>query len=444
MAEPRGGREQWASRRGFVLAAVGCAVGLGNVWRFPYTVAEHGGAAFVLVYLVLTAAVGVPLLLAELALGRRGAAGPVVALGRLGGPRWQWLGWAFVAGVAAMLAYYGVIGGWTLRYVAAYFAGHAPTDPATFFSEAATGPGAAAALLAFLAMSAAIVARGVRGGIERLATCLLPLLAATIGGLACYAATLDGAAQAYTYLLRPDFDALRSLDTWSHAAGQTFFSLSLGMGAMLTFGSYLARSDGLARSSIGIAAADLMVALIAGLAVFPLLFALGGAGDVAENAIGALFIAIPSAFAGLGTAGEVLGLLFFAALAVGAWTSAVAMLEVVVAAVVEATGARRAPVTWALAAGIAVVGLAPALDRSVLAWMDRLAGELFAVAGGLVLALFVGWFMQDPAREIGGPGSVLPRVWVGAIRVVVPAVLAVLLWSALGSTWAAATAGLPG
>jgi len=188
---------------------MGCAVGLGNLWRFPYTVAEHGGAAFVLAYLILTAAVGVPLLMAELAVGRRAAAGPVEALAKLGGEGWRPLGWALVLGVSAMLAYYAVIGGWTLRYAATYLVGQSPADPASFFNGVASGQGAIVGALIFLALCGIVVARGIRGGIERLATWLLPFLFVSVVGLAVYAATLDSAGAAYRFLLRPDFGELR-------------------------------------------------------------------------------------------------------------------------------------------------------------------------------------------------------------------------------------------
>ena len=290
-------------------------------------------------------------------------------------------------------------------------------------------------MIAFLTMTTAIVARGIRGGIERLARGLVPLLVMCLAGLALFGATLEEGRAAYGFLFRPDLAPLLRLETWSHAAGQAFFSLSLGFGAMLTFGSYLQQDLPLGRTALTIAGADLAVALLAGLAVFPLLFAAGGLGSGAEGAMGALFVAIPNALLDLGPLGQGLGLVFFLALAVGAWTSAVAMMEVVVVALVEATGVRRARCAWSVGAVLSAVGLLPAYDLAALGWMDLLVGEVWTVAGGLLLALFAGWVLRDPTREFLQAGRWQRGAWVVLLRVAVPAALALLLWGASVSAW---------
>ncbi|MFQ5696934.1 MAG: sodium-dependent transporter, partial [Myxococcota bacterium] len=323
------GRERWGSRIGFLGAAVGSAVGLGNMWRFSYLAAEHGGAAFVVFYLGFTLVIGLPVLLAELGLGRAAARSPIPALIYSGGRRWGALGGLFVATGFLILSYYSVIGGWTLRYafdaVTQGFGGHAGAR----FDLVAQGPGAVGWHALFLALTSWIVARGIRGGIERATLVMMPLLFVLVCGIAIYASLLEGAAEGYRFYLAVDARELLSLRALEDAAGQAFFSLSLGMGAMLTYASYLSSDAHLPREALVIALSDFAVAFIAGLMVFPLIFALGLQSHVSQSAIGALFVTLPTAFADLGAPGRGLGLLFFAALFFGALTSAISLLEVV-------------------------------------------------------------------------------------------------------------------
>ena len=292
-AGQQGVREHWRGRMGFLLAAVGSAVGLGNMWRFSYLAAEHGGAAFVLLYLAFTVAIGLPVLLAELVIGRGAQRGPVGALLHFGGRSWSRLGLLFVAGGFTILAYYSVIAGWTLRFALAGLVGGFDGDAAARFDNAVAGPAAVGWHLAFMALTAGVIAGGVRGGIERCAKVLMPTLFAILVGLAVYAATLDGSAAGYARYLQPDPAQLRSPSVWVDAAGQAFFSLSLGMGAMLAFASYLERDRPVAGDSLTIAAADFGVAFTAGLVVFPILFALGLQDGVGGSPVGALFITLP-------------------------------------------------------------------------------------------------------------------------------------------------------
>jgi NSS family neurotransmitter:Na+ symporter len=431
-------REQWASKFGFLMAAVGSAVGLGNMWRFSYLTAEHGGAAFVVLYVGMVLLVGLPVLLAELVLGRGAGRSPIQALTHFGGNAWKPLGFLFVASGFLILAYYSVIAGWTMRYtIDAAFGSFGP-DPAARFSAVSQGPQAILWHLLFMAVTIAIVARGIKSGIELTTTITMPLLFLVVCGLAVYAATLEGAEPGYSYYLQTDYHGILSRRVLSQAAGQAFFSLSLGMGAMLTYASYLSRDQHLPNESVIIAAADFAVAFIAGLVVFPLLFALGLSSQVGESTVGALFITLPGAFGRMGTAGQLVGVLFFSALVVGALTSAISLLEVVVASAMDGLQWSRHRSAIVLGSVIAVCGLPAASDIDILGAMDEVANNVFLLGGGLALAVFVGWVMPDPIGEVrtGAPGVRWFFLWRTLLRFVVPAVLLYILVDAIPRTLA--------
>ncbi len=429
-------RERWSSRRGFLLAAVGSAVGLGNMWRFSYLTAEHGGAAFVVLYLLLTLLVGLPLLLAELTVGRGAGRSPMQALGHFGGPAWKPLGLVFVAAGFLILSYYSVIAGWTVRYAGTALLTGFDATIADRFGDIAQGLDSFGFHVLFMGGTIAIVARGIRSGIERTTLVLMPLLFALVLGLAVYAATLDGAGDGYAYYLSTSFEEIFSLDVLTEAAGQAFFSLSLGMGAMMTYASYLSRQHDLPGESVVIAGADFGVAFLAGLVVFPLIFALDLASAVSGSTVGALFITLPKAFAGMGAVGRVVGFAFFAALVVGALTSAISLLEVVVATTIDGLGWSRTRAALVMGAAITALGAPSAWSLDVLDVVDQVANNLFLIGGGLALSIFVGWVMRNPMEEMR-PGS--PRVrwillWRGLLRFAVPLLLIVVLYDAVPKT----------
>jgi NSS family neurotransmitter:Na+ symporter len=433
-------RERWSSRSGFILAAIGSAVGLGNMWRFSYLASDNGGAAFVLLYLAVTALVGLPVLLAEIVVGRGSQKSPIRALAHYGGDVWKPLGLVFVAAGFLILSYYGVIAGWTVRYaVIALVTGFGP-EVESACGGIALGGHAFGYPLLFTVASIAIVAGGVKGGIERTAVVLMPLLFALLCGLALYAATLDGGGPGYRHYLQPDWSEVMSLEIFTKAAGQAFFSLSLGMGAMLTFGSYLGRDNHLPNETLMIAGADVGVAFIAGLVVFPVVFAFGLADKVGESTVGALFITLPQAFASMGPiVGRVVGVLFFASLIVGALTSAVSLLEVVVSSTIDSLGWTRKRATWVMGAAIAALGIPSAWSTNFLGVIDTVANNLFLLGGGLALSVFVGWAMDDPVSEasIGTSGIRWFGLWRTLLRFVAPVLLGIALLEAIPSTWQA-------
>jgi len=394
------GREAFGTRLGFILAAVGSAVGLGNMWRFPYAVAEGGGAAFLVLYILMTLLVGIPVMLAEFTVGRGARLSPIGALGKVGGRRWKAVGYLFVAAGLVILSYYSVIAGWTVRYAVVGLISGFPADPGGYFQEIATGTPAVVYHLAFMLVTISIVMVGVERGIERAALFLMPALFLILVGLAIWGSRLSGGAAGYAFYLMPSFAELLDPQVLQAAGAQAFFSLSLGMGAMLTFSSYLSRDEDLAREGTIIAFSDFGVAFLAGLVVFPVIFALGLSGDVGESTVGALFISLPGAFVEMGGLGRIVGSLFFVALAVGALTSAISLLEVVTASLIDEFGVRRKAAAVSAGVVIALLGLAPAVSLDFLGLLDKIAGELFLVVGGFGICLLVGWKMKDAGAEL--------------------------------------------
>jgi len=424
-------REHWSRGLGFTLAAVGSAVGLGNMWRFSYMASENGGAAFVFLYVLMTLLVGLPVMLAEFTLGRGSGRSPVQALAHYGGRRWRPLGALFVVTGFTILAYYSVISGWAVRYAVEGVVSGFTADASARFGEVSEGWDAVGWHLGFMAVTTFVVSGGVRAGIERASIILMPALGLLIVGLAIYASTLDGASAGYAYYFQTDFSEIMDLDVAKDAAGQAFFSLSLGMGTMLTYASYLSREQDLPEEAALIAVSDFGVALVAGLVIFPLLFALGLQGEViggGTGTLGALFVVLPHAFATMGAAGVVVGGTFMVALAMAALTSAMSLLEVVVASAVDGLGWSRPKAAWISGAAIALVGIPAALDIGVLDLMDSVGGQFFLLAGGLGLSLFVGWVMEDPVGEIGETRGGGFGAWRFLLRWIVPSILVVMAY----------------
>lgn len=426
----------FGSRLGFVLAAIGSAVGPGNMWRFSYRTAEGGGAAFVLLYLGMTFLIGVPMMMSEFGVGRRAKLSSVGALRTVAGRAWVPLGYLFVLTSLLIVSYVSVITGWSLRYVLdGLTSGFSPT-PGPRYQDVATGPAAVAFHVLVMAVTTGIVLMGVKKGIERVAVIFMPILFLILISLAVWAATLDGAGPGYTFYLTPSIDALLDPVVIQGAASQAFFSLSVGMGIMLTYGSYLTGSENLSREAVIISLADFSVAFIAGLVVFPVIFALGLSGEVTESTMGALFISLPGAFVELGTVGRVVGVGFFLALTVASITSTVSLLEVVAAVGIDEFKLPRRTATLIAGALATVVGVSAAASSDALGVLDKVAGEFFVVAGVLGMALVFGWRMKEPIKELAtGAPEFVARLIPGAvfvIRYILPPVLAVMVWIAFG------------
>ena len=433
-------RGSWGSRLGFVLAAIGSAAGLGSMWRFSYLASESGGAAFLVLYLVLIALLGIPLLTAEFVTGRMMQAAPLAGLPRVAGPGWRPLAWLFALGGVVIMSYDAVVTGWTLRYVIDGVRGAVPQDTGAYFGRVASGGGAVAAHVVIMAVTVAIVASGVKGGLERANRVILPLRFLILLALVIWAATLPGGGPGYTYYLKPDLAELTSARVIERATGQVFFSLSLGIGGMMTYASYLRSQENLAREAATTALATTGAALVAGLIVFPVIFHFGLADRIAESAIGALFIAIPAGFEQMGRAGDLITALFFVMLLFAALMSAISLLEVVVAAVVDAGNWPRRRAAWSCGAAITLLGVPSALSATTLGAIDQIFGTFLLLLGGLGIAILVGYRLGPRADAELGRG--LPRVglrrgWLFLLRFVAPALILWVLWSSLGPTWSA-------
>ncbi|MFB6270712.1 MAG: sodium-dependent transporter [Halobacterium sp.] len=429
-------RESWQTRIGFILAAVGSAVGLGNLWRFPWMTSENGGAAFLLVYLGVVLLVGVPGLLAELVIGRRSRRNPVGALSDLSDSAgWSAFGHVFVVTAVVLLSFYSVVGGWILRYFAGSFTGAYFANPGAYFGSINYGPEAVGFHLLFLGATAFIVLRGVRRGIETATKLMMPAILVLLAGLAVWGVTLDGAAEGVAFYLSPDVAYLQAnfLDILPSAAGQALFTLSLGAGTMLTYASYLGEDRSLAADGTAIAVLNTFVGVLAGLVVFPILFALaGGAGG---GGPGALFVSLAGAFAAL-PYGQVVGVVFFGVVVLAALSSSISMLEIPVAFLVDEYGVSRRGAVGGLVALFAVTGSVCALDSGVFGFVAGTLVDLLLTGGLVGFMLFAGWVLGADAvaelrRGAGSLASSLATPWLYAVGVFIPVFLIFTLVSGL-------------
>jgi NSS family neurotransmitter:Na+ symporter len=428
-------RESWATRTGFILAAVGSAVGLGNIWRFPYQVGEQGGAAFLFIYLLLIVGIGFPVILVEFVVGRNTERNPVGALKRIGSGAWTKIGWVFVTAGFVILSYYSVVAGWTIRYVLLGLQGEYTADAAPAqFGEVASGLDAVVLHAIFMAAVIGIVALGIERGIELSVKVMVPAIIVISIGLAAYVFTLDGAADAYAYYLSPEFSTIAA--NWTTilpaAAAQAFFTLSLGMGVMITYASYLGEDRNLASDAGIIAGLDTFIAFTAGMIAFPILFAAGIEPGASGPAL--IFVSLAAAFAEL-PFGGILGAIFFATVAIAALSSAISIMEVVVSYLIDERGFGRVPATVALGVAMFLVGVPAALDLIFVDLYDGFANSILLMLGGLLLSIFVGWVVPDLALDEIGKGikdvGSLGVAWLWFIRI--PVVVALVALVALNA-----------
>lgn len=442
-------RETWTTRAGFILAAVGSAVGLGNIWQFPFKTATNGGAAFVFVYLLAAVLIGLPTILGEFVVGRRAKINAVEAFERLDHPAWTAVGALGLFTGLWILSYYSVVGGWVLRYVLGSATGAYFGQAAAYFGAVSAGPEAIVAHAIFMALTAGIVAFGIEDGIEAATRLMVPSIVVIMAGLAVYAFTLDGASAAYAYYLSPDFEYLAANlgSIVPFAVGQAFFSLSLGMGAMITYASYLGKDESLPADGSLVVVLNTFVGLLAGLVVLPLLFAQFGA--IPETAsgggAGALFVAVAQAFADLGGAGRVLGAVFFLVVLVAALSSAISLLEVVTAYAVDRYGADRRRIAFAIGGALFALGTLSAWETAWLGWFDTLAYKVLLPTSVLLGVIFVGWVygpeaVDEVTRGTSG-GETFARLWLWSVRTVVLFGVAATLY--LGVTSIYPSPGLP-
>ena len=429
-------RETWATRAGFILAAIGSAVGLGNIWRFPFQTATNGGAAFLVVYLVAVLVIGIPALLGEFVIGRRANINAIEAFNKLGRPQWAFIGAIGVVGSFWTLSYYSVVGGWVLRFVYGFGSGVVLDQPQEYFGAVAAGPEAVALHALFMLITAGIVALGIEDGIELATKLMVPSIVVLLLGLAVYAFTLPGAGAGYEFYLSPEFGAVadNAATVIPAAAGQALFSLSVGFSVMITYASYLGKDDSLTADGLTIAVSNTFVGVLAGLVVIPLLFAAGiqiGGDLVGESGgAGAVFVGVTTALADLpGVAARVAGLVFFGTVLIAALSSSISLLEAVVSYLVDNYRLSRAPTAAGLGAIVFLLGVPSALDTAWLTWFDGIGVSLFLPLAVFFVVLFVGWILGreavDELRQGTGGGTTLPMVWLWSLRTVV--LLAILV-----------------
>ena len=424
-------KEQWRSGLGFVLAAAGSAVGLGNLWGFAYRASQGGGGAFLLLYVLIVLLVCLPVLVAEMVLGRSTGQSPLLAPVAAAGRRWQPMGWLFVLAASGILAFYAVLMGWTGATLVQTLTQGLPADidsAEAFFAGLSGGRSALIGQLLSLVATASVVAAGVRGGIERLSRWGLPLLFVLLIGLSVWAAGLDGASEGYrTFLLRWDNSQLQDPTTIRNAFTQAFFSIGTGIGCILAYSAYLSQRAHLPREAVAVVGMDTAVGLLAGMVTFPVVMSFGLKGVISSSTLGTIFIALPTGLGSLGATGQVVAVLFFALALIAAITSAVSLLEVPVACLIDRLGWSRSRAVWVSTALIFVAGLPAATSMEVLGWMDSVFGGLLLILGGLLLALLLGWVL--PARfqaELTHSGSPLwlQRFLLVMLRWISPPVIA--------------------
>ena len=441
---------QWSSRLVFIMAATGSAVGLGNIWKFPYITGENGGSAFVFVYLLCVAALGIPLMMTEVMLGRRGKRTPVNTMRVLAAEAnanqgWQIIGWSGTIAAVLILSYYSVIGGWTIGYIlhaaTGDFSGLSGDGASSLFGDFVGNPLAQVGWhTAFMLITMWIVARGVRNGLEKAVTYLMPVLVVLLLVLVGYAMTTGYFMKGIAFLFTPDFSHFSGTSMLT-ALGHAFFTLSLGMGAIMIYGSYVPKGTSIASTSVAVAVADTVVALVAGMAIFPIVFA----NDLAPGAGPSLiFETLPVAFGHM-PGGTFFGTLFFVLLLIAAWTSSISLVEPTVTMLIEKfnltrrqAALRTGLATWLLGFGTAfsfnLWSDVTILGMTFFDHLDFLTSNLMLPLGGIGMAIFAGWVMSKhmSREELNMNSEIGYFIWQVSTRVIAPIAVLIVLLHAIG------------
>lgn len=437
-------RDQWGSNLGFILAAAGSAVGLGNIWKFPYLAGANGGGAFVFLYLAMIVIIGFVIMLGEMAIGRSTHLSAVEAYRKIN-RKWASAGIIGVIVSFCILSFYSVIGGWVLNYICKYITGGITgTEAGAYFSSFISGTTMPIVWhLIFIFLCCVIVLKGIAGGIEKASKVMMPTLFILLIAVVFRSVTLDGAMEGIKFFLKPDFSKV-TIGTVMSALGQAFFSLSLGMGAVITYGSYLGNDENLEKNAVIIPAIDTIVALLAGLAVLPAVFAFGfepGAGP------SLMFITLPSVFDSM-PFGNIFGLVFFVLILFAALTSAIALLEVVVSFVIDTFKMERRKATILISLIIFLLGIPCSLANGPMSdvlffgynffdFMSFLAESVLMPLGGLLMCIFIGyvWGIDNIVDEITCGGKfkfISKKFFVIMIKYIAPVLIFVIWLNAVG------------
>ena len=446
-------RVSFGSRIGAILAAAGSAVGLGNIWRFPYETGNHGGAAFILIYLACVLVLGLPIMIAEFTVGRRAKASTGKAFGVLApGTQWKWIGMLGVLAGLLILGYYSVVAGWTLEYIVASlsngFAGKGPEDFVASFQDFSQDPFRPVLwLLAFLFLTHFVIVKGVKDGIEKSSKIMMPVLFILIVVLAGCSMSLPNAEKGLEFLLKPDFSKVNA-DVFLGAMGQAFFSLSLGMGCLSTYASYFGPETNMGKTALSVGAIDTMVAILAGLIIFPAAFSVGIQPDAGPSLI---FITLPNvfqqAFGGIPFLATVFSLMFYVLLALAALSSTISLHEVVTAYLHERFDWSRSRSAIWVTGFCVITGVLSSLSLGV--WEDKFFGlsffdlldfvtaKLMLPLSGFLVCLFVGWYLKrsvsyEELTNYGLQKAPYYPVYMFIIRYVAPIAIALIFINELG------------
>lgn len=442
-------REGFSSKFGILCAAAGSAIGLGNIWRFPYVVGDNGGGAFLLIYLAFILLLGIPVMLSEFIIGRRGQRNTFGSFRRLApGKPWWIVGIMGIAAAFMILAFYSTIAGWTLEYVykalTNAFQGQSSGQLGEMFQAFHTQSLRPLMWqLIFMVMTAGIIIAGVKRGIEKYTKILMPFLVLLLLIMAVRSITLPGAMGGLQFLFKPDFSELTA-DVFLAALGQAFFSLSIGMGALITYGSYIGKENKLGTISIEVSLADTLIAVLAGVAIFPAVFAFGLAPDEGP---GLIFHVLPNIFQQL-PGGYFFALIFFILLAIAALTSSISILEVVVAFLVEELNIKRRNATIMAAVAATFVGVFCTLSFGAMedvtlggltffGIMDFTSSNILLPLGGLLIVVFVGWFLgsANVRDEVSNSGTLPVRlfhVFMFLLKFIAPVAIAIVFLNSIG------------
>lgn len=442
-------RESFGSKFGVIAATAGSAIGLGNIWRFPYVAGENGGAAFIILYLVFVLAIGIPVMLSEFTIGRNAQLNVYGSFRKIA-PRqpWYFIGIMGVAAAFMILAFYTAVAGWTLEYiyqaVIGGFNGKSPEELNSMFDNFTAGTFRPLVwFFVFMGLTAFIIMAGVKKGIEKSTKILMPLLFILLLILIVRSVTLPGASKGISFLFKPDFSKITA-STILEALGQAFFSLSIGMGTLITYGSYIQKSDDLGSTAFSVAMTDTLIAIFAGLAIFPAVFAFNIEPGYGE---GLVFVTLPNIFQQM-PGGTVFSIMFFVLLGVAALTSTISVLEVIVAFFVEELKLKRKAATWLATFSVSVLGILCVLSTSTLAdfkifgftvfgLMNFTTANVFLPLGGLLIVIFVAWFFgrEKVQAELSNKGKLKAKyipVFMFVIKFIAPLAIAFVFLQGIG------------
>lgn len=450
MNEPLSGeRDSFTSKFGVIAAAAGSAIGLGNIWRFPYVTGENGGGAFLLIYLLFVLAIGLPVMISEFVIGRSAQKNPYGAFKMLSPRRpWYLIGLMGVGAAFMILAFYTTVAGWTLEYfyqaITGNLSGKNDAELTRMFDDFLQGSFRPILwFVIFMAFTALIILSGVRKGIEKYTKILMPLLLVLLIALCIRSLTLEGSGAGLRFLFNPDFSKITP-KVILEALGQAFFSLSIGMGTLITYGSYIRKKENLASSAFFVVSADTMIAVIAGIAIFPALFALGGS---PASGTGLVFIVIPAIFQKM-PLGDVFALVFFILLAVAALTSTISVLEVIVAYLAEELRMTRRKATVVATLTVSALGMLTVLSlgslgnikllgRNIFGLLEYLTSNIMLPLGGFFIVMFIGWFYsrkktRDELTNNGELKAGYMPFYMFLVKFVAPIAIAIVFMYGLG------------